>query len=315
MCTHFGYSTVLRQLSHRPRRPHSTALAAPRATGRATGEVGTGTVHLASDRATIAPTNRHPGQQLAATATLGKAAVGVAPASTTIHPGRPTRPGWPPYLYCRRQGCFRTKYLATPAAAARLNSMGSVVMQRTDTDSHATAVTVQQQHRCHQQWQQLGQQHSTLQQQWHHVRQQQQCIQQLQSEVHVQQIQAQQSQQLDLFVHPQNQATHCKLCGLGQRVTELEQQQQAQISQLEAAMAQQTQNQIQCALHQQQQARISALEAERAVTAQQVEVQVQTALSKHQHQQQTQIAKLVQEQMHLHAEQHQTETGEQERES
>ena len=127
------------------------------------------------------------------------------------------------------------------------------------------AVTVQQQHSGHQQWQQLGQQHSTLQQQWHHVQQQQQCIQQLQSEV--QRIQAQQSQQLDLFVHPQNQAAHCKLCGLGQRVTDLEQRQQAQISQLEAAMAQQTQNQIQCALHQQQQARISDLEAERAATA------------------------------------------------
>ena len=174
------------------------------------------------------------------------------------------------------------------------------------------AVTVQQQHSGHQQWQQLGQQHSTLQQQWHHVQQQQQCIQQLQSEV--QRIQAQQSQQLDLFVHPQNQAAHCKLCGLGQRVTDLEQQQQAQISQLEAAMAQQTQNQIQCALHQQQQARISDLEAERAVTAQRVEAQVQTALIEHQHQQQTQIAQLVQEQMHLYTEQHQTETGGQERE-
>ena len=81
-------------------------------------------------------------------------------------------------------------------------------------------------------------------------------------------------------------------------MTELEQQQQAQISQLEAAMAQQTQNQIQCALHQQQQARISDLEAERAVTAQRVEAQVQTALIEHQHQQQTQIAQLVQEQMH-----------------
>ena len=118
MCTDFGYSTVLRQLSHRPQRPHSTALAAPRAIGRATSEVGTGPVHLASRCATIAPTTRHPGQQLAVTTTLGKAAVGVAPANTTIHPGRPTRPGWPAYLYCRRQGCFRTKYLATPAAAA-----------------------------------------------------------------------------------------------------------------------------------------------------------------------------------------------------
>jgi hypothetical protein len=45
-------------------------------------------------------------------------------------------------------------------------------------------------------------------------------------------------------------------------VTDLEQHQQERISQLEAAMAQQTQNQIQCALHQQQQTRISDLEAE-----------------------------------------------------
>ena len=113
MCTGFGYSTVLhvRQLLYRPQRPHSTGLAAPRAIGRATSEVGTGPVHLTSRCATIAPTTRHPGQQLAATTTLGKVAAGVAPASTTIHPGRPTRPGWPAYLYCRRQGCFRTKYL------------------------------------------------------------------------------------------------------------------------------------------------------------------------------------------------------------
>jgi hypothetical protein len=82
MCTDLGYSTMLRQLLHRPQRPHSTALAALRAIGRATSEVGTGPVHLASDRATIAPTTRHPGQQLAVTATLGKAAAGVAPTST-----------------------------------------------------------------------------------------------------------------------------------------------------------------------------------------------------------------------------------------
>ena len=54
-------------------------------------------------------------------------------------------------------------------------------------------------------------------------------------------------------------------------------------------MAQQTQDQIQCALSQQQQARISELEAERAATAQQVEAQVQSALSKHQYQQKTHI--------------------------
>ena len=120
MCTDLGYNTVLRQLSHMAQRPHSTAsaLAALRAIGRATSEVGTGPAHLASRCATIAPTTRHPGQQLAVATTLGKAAAGVAPASATIHPGRPTRPGRPTYLYCRRQGCFRTKYLATSAAAA-----------------------------------------------------------------------------------------------------------------------------------------------------------------------------------------------------
>ena len=175
------------------------------------------------------------------------------------------------------------------------------------------AVTVQQQHSGHQQWQQLGQQHSILQQQWHHVQRQRQFTQQLQSEV--KRIQAQHSQQLDLFVHPQNQAAPCKLCALGQRVTDREQRQQAQISRLEAAMAQQTQNQIQCAQHQQQQARISDLEAERAITAQQVEVHVQTALIEHPHQQQTQVAQLVQEQMHLYTEQHQTKTDGQEKES
>ena len=95
---------------------------------------------------------------------------------------------------------------------------------------------------------------------------------------------------------------------------DVEQQQQAQVGQLRdrqselvscetTAMAQQMQNQIQCALHQQQQARISDLEAERAATAQQVEVQVQTALIEHQHQQQTQVAQLVEEQMHLCTEQ------------
>ena len=130
----------------------------------------------------------------------------------------------------------------------RLSCNGQTLITMQQQLQCQMAVTVQQQHSGHQQWQQLGQQHSTLQQQWHHVRQQQQCIQQLQSEV--QQIQAQQSQQLDLFAHPQNETAHCKLCGLGQRVIELEQQQQAQISQLEAAMAQQAQNQILCALNQ-----------------------------------------------------------------
>ena len=118
MCTSLGCIIVLQWLPHRPQRPHNTALAAPRAIGRAISEVGTRPAHLASGRATIAPTTRHWGQQLAVTVTLGRAVVGVAPASLIIHPGRPTRPGWSPCLYCRRQGCFRTKHLATPAAAA-----------------------------------------------------------------------------------------------------------------------------------------------------------------------------------------------------
>jgi hypothetical protein len=85
-------------------------------------------------------------------------------------------------------------------------------------------------------------------------------------------------------------------------VTELEQQ----FSQLKAAIAQQTQDQVECALNQQQQARICELEAERAVTAQRVEAQIQSALSKQQHQQQKPIVQLVQKQIQLHTEQRQT---------
>ena len=74
--------------------------------------------HLASRGGNIAPRARHLGEQLAATATLGKAAVVVAPAGATTLPARPTRHEPCPWLYFKRQCYCRTKYLAIQAANA-----------------------------------------------------------------------------------------------------------------------------------------------------------------------------------------------------
>ena len=124
MCKGFGYSIVLQWLLHRPQRQHCTALVAPRAraVGRATNKMGSEPAHLASGRATIAPSTRHWAQQLVVTITLGRAVVRVAPASTTTHPGRSTRLDWPPCLYCRPKAVFAQNINICSLSDLRLNS-------------------------------------------------------------------------------------------------------------------------------------------------------------------------------------------------
>ena len=118
------YSIVLQWLLHRPQRQHCTALVAPRAraVGRATNKMGSEPAHLASGRATIAPSTRHWAQQLVVTITLGRAVVRVAPASTTTHPGRSTRLDWPPCLYCRPKAVFAQNINICSLSDLRLNS-------------------------------------------------------------------------------------------------------------------------------------------------------------------------------------------------
>ena len=101
-------------------------LAVPRAVVRATSGLATGPTHLASRDGNIAPRARHLRDQRAVTATLGRVAVVVAPASATTSPARATRPEPCACLYYERHCYCCTKYPTTQAPNALFAQVSSV---------------------------------------------------------------------------------------------------------------------------------------------------------------------------------------------